>query len=287
MNQLQPIRFYVILLGFFLAALVAGSLFFLVGMHDASYLVNDGARTYLRYVDKPRYDLHLQGFIYAVSFLVAGMLMALVILLPDREPAVAGRRAPPQPRRRTEGAPQPAREEHPAPAQEHEPPPSAETSQSAAARASGIIEWDEPEAQAAPAEPPHDEESDRSVEEEVLSDKPESIPELDMPDSRFDDTGDEDVVYGNGRISEDAVWDFVQNYPDSAVKFLYRKSLDNKPLPPVDEDIYRKWEMRGLTRSKVREVVLELMGWQSLPDDFPHNIWRAIRDQIFEMRSRQ
>ncbi len=103
--------------------------------------------------------------------------------------------------------------------------------------------------------------------------------------SRFDDSGEEDVVYGDGRISEDAAWEFIQQFPDSAVKFLYRKNLDNKPLSPTEEDIYRNWEMRGLTRAKVREIVLELMGWPSLPDSFPHEIWRAVRDQVFELRT--
>jgi predicted Fe-S protein YdhL (DUF1289 family) len=41
-----------------------------------------------------------------------------------------------------------------------------------------------------------------------------------------------------------------------------------------------------MNRAKVREVVLEIMQWQSLPDDFPHNIWRELRDQIYEMQAR-
>ena len=70
------------------------------------------------------------------------------------------------------------------------------------------------------------------------------------------------------------------------MKFLYRKTLDNKPLSTVDEEIYRQWEQRGMTRSKVREMVLEIMSWRSLPDDFPHNIWRELRDQVFDMKTR-
>ena len=80
------------------------------------------------------------------------------------------------------------------------------------------------------------------------------------------------------------MWDFVQQYPDTAVKFLYRKTLDNKPLSPTEEDIYRNWELRGMSRAKVREIVLEIMSWQSLPDNFPHEIWRELRDQIYEMK---
>jgi hypothetical protein len=124
------------------------------------------------------------------------------------------------------------------------------------------------------------------VEDEVLKSRADDLPAIDLPDARFEDTGEDDVVYGGGRITEDSAWEFVQNYPDSAVKYLYRKTLDNKPLSPAEEDIYRKWELRGLSRAKVREIVLEIMKWQSLPDDFPHNIWRELRDQIFEMRAK-
>jgi hypothetical protein len=126
----------------------------------------------------------------------------------------------------------------------------------------------------------------RSVEEEVLAQVPDDLPKLERENSRFDDAGEDDVVYGTGRVTDDSLWDFIQRHPDSAVKFLYRKSLDNKPLTTVEEEIYRQWEQRGMTRSKVRGMVLEIMSWKSLPEDFPHNIWRELRDQVFDMRTR-
>lgn len=126
-----------------------------------------------------------------------------------------------------------------------------------------------------------------SLDEEVVTSAVEEDSLIeDLPDSRYDDTGEEDVVYGNGRVTDDSVWEFIHTYPDSAVKFLYRKSLESKPLTPSEEDIYRKWDMRGMTRTKVRQFVLEIMGWKSLPDDYPHNIWRELRDQIFELKER-
>ena len=107
----------------------------------------------------------------------------------------------------------------------------------------------------------------------------------DLPGERAELTGEEDVVYGDGPVTEDSILDFIQNYPDSAVKFLYRKNLDNRALPPVEEDIYQRWERRGMSRAKVRGFVLEIMGWEKLPDDFPHNIWLALRDRIYELKS--
>jgi hypothetical protein len=251
---------------------------FVIGMREASYIVNDGIGYSLRYFNKPRYDSQLIGLIFTLSFLVAGVLLLLLIILPGAaQPAAQRQPGPPQPRQRAvqpapAPAPQPApvvaprREAVPEPPPRVEPPPAASVIEEAPAPA--------------PAEA-------RSVDEEVLSTVPvNDLPVLEQPNSRFDDAGEDDVVYGTGRVTDDAIWEFVQSYPDSAVKFLYRKTLDNKPLSPADEDIYRRWEARGMSRAKVRQIVLDIMQWKSLPDDFPHNIWRELRDQIFEMKVR-
>ena len=293
---MQPIRFYIVVLGVFLAALIVGALFFVSGMSGASYLVSDGVGYGMNYIDKPSYDNHLQGLIFTLSFLAAGFLLFFLVLLPDRQGAFAQPQAalPPQPRRR------PAAPAQPAPAAQAAPAPQA--APAAQAEPEAPLEGEELPAEGAPTveieteggavsgapvtQPPPAEPA-QSVDEEVLtSEKPDEFEIEDLPDSRFDESGDEDVVYGNGRVTDDSVWDFIHDYPDSAVKFLYRKTLENKNLSPNEEDIYRKWEMRGMSRAKVREYVLEIMGWQSLPDDFPHNIWRELRDQIFEFKSK-
>ena len=210
------------------------------------------------------------------------------MILPNQEVAVAQApaSAAPQPRRRT-AAPQPAAAPQPQPQQQQvaAPQPAAtqeQEQQPGTAAGQSTVEIEGPAAQEGAAEPPAP-----SVEAEVqVAAQDEEAAIEDIPESRFDDTGDEDVVYGNGRVTDDSIWEYIHDYPDSAVKFLYRKSLENKPLTPNEEDIYRKWELRGMTRAKVRQYVLEIMGWKALPDDFPHNIWRELRDQIFELRAR-
>ncbi len=307
---MEPIKFYIAVIGFFLAALVFGVLFFIFGMGEASYLTSDGVGYGIHYIDKPRYDSHFQGLIFTLSFLGAGILLLFLILLPDQagtgpQPQAAA----PQPRRRPQAAPQPAAappqpQPQPQPAAAPPPPqpqpqpppqsaaaphPAAPQPQAAAPHpaeeaASPMMEIEAGAAQTAPPPPP---EPTVSAEQEVLTDKiEEELLSEDLPDTRYDDTGEEDGVYGSGRVSDDSIWDFIHNYPDSAVKFLYRKTLENKGLSPNEEDIYRRWEMRGMTRGKVREFVMEIMGWKALPDDFPHNIWRGLRDQIFELRSK-
>lgn len=286
---MQPSRFYIALIGFFLAALVFAALYFVTGMNGTSYLVNDGAGYGLRYIDKPSYDANMQGLVFVISFLVAGLLLLLLIILPDREGAFAAAQpAPPQPRRRT--APQPVAPQPVAAPQPAAAETAVETGPAPAGQDSAEPLQEDATAGQAPtkaAAPAPETEPELSVDEEAAISDPENESDIDdLPESRYEDTGDEDVVYGNGRVTDDAVWDFIHSYPDSAVKFLYRKNLESKPLTPSEEDIYRKWEMRGMSRSKVRQFVLEIMGWKSLPDDFPHNIWRDLRDQIYELKER-
>lgn len=281
MNRLSTEKLYVAVFALFIGALAVGCVIFLIGMRESSYIVNDGIRYSLHYFNKPRYDSQLMGLIFTLAFLVAGVLLLLVIILPNAGQATTQRQSsPPQPRQRAaRPAPAPVAAPAPQPAAAAprmevapEPPPRVETPPAA------------PVIEEAPAPAPVE---TRSVDEEVLSAAPvDDLPALEQPNSRFDDAGEDDVVYGTGRVTDDAIWEFVQSYPDSAVKFLYRKTLDNKPLSPADEDIYRRWEARGMSRAKVRQIVLDIMQWKSLPDDFPHNIWRELRDQIFEMKVR-
>lgn len=294
MNRLQPVRFYMVLLALFLAALVAGFFFFLSGISDTRYLVTDGIRLSVQYIDKPKFDSHLQGLIFSISFLVAGLLMVLFILLPDG-PGTATARAAGVDRPPPDEPPQPVHRAPPAPASG---PPVAPPPEPLAER----TDAQEPPAQSSPLtiEPMEGDPSAKgetpqasagrtvnSMGSEVGPHDLDDLPDVEETDVRYDENDDEDVVYGDGHITEDAAFDFVQTYPDSAVKFLYRKNLDNKPLPPADEDIYRNWEMRGLTRQKVREFVLEIMGWHSLPDAFPHQVWKELRDRIYEFQAKK
>jgi len=297
MNRLQPVRLSVLVLICFMAALAGGMVYFIMGMSHSTYLVTNGVTIMVRYLDKPRYDMQLQGLIFSLSFLIAGGLLLLMVVIPDSEQRYSGPDAAPQPRRRPEQAPQPAAQADPQLAAQAAPQPAAPqpagqaapqpASQAAQQSSPLTIEAGESEAPPPEAPAPQPPRPGVSMDEEVLQTVgADDLPNVDFGENRFDDAGDEDVVYGNGRITEDAAWGFVQEYPDSSVKFLYRKTLDNKPLTPAEDDIYRNWEMRGMTRAKVREIVLEIMRWQSLPDNFPHEIWKELRDEIFEIKSR-
>ncbi len=77
--------------------------------------------------------------------------------------------------------------------------------------------------------------------------------------------------------------DFVHKFPDSSLKFLYRKQLNGKPLSREDEDIYTSWEQRGMGRSKVKHYILTLMEWDKLPKDALYEIWKRLRDHIYDV----
>lgn len=279
---MPPVRVYMALMLMFVGAMLVGSIIFYLGMNGASYLVSDGVSYGTQYLNKPRYDSNLTGFVFSVCFLVAGIFLLALIAMPDDQATGRAAVQPPQPRRRqpqTPAQPQPQatpRTAEPAPEAPARPSP---------AEAAGVtapVSPETPSPRTAGEEEPH------SVDEEVLQASEvvaEDLPPTDMPD-RYEDTGEDDVIYGSGRVTDDTIWEFIQTYPDSAVKFLYRKTLENKALSPTDEDIYRRWELRGMTRAKVREFVLAIMGWKTLRDDFPHNIWRELRDQIFEMQQK-
>lgn len=297
MNRLTADKFYLALFLLFLAAMVSGVVIFALGMKESTYLVSDGVGYTLQYLNKPRYDSHLQGFVFSLTFLIAGLLLTVVILMPVGQRAGAPQALqPPQPRQRPPrplpGAPAapvaPSAPAAPAPAAPTTAPqaPAAPPPVAALAAMPEAAPAEEPAPVSAAAKSVQPAQPTRSVEEEVLAQSPDDLPPLAVDDSRFEDTGEDDVVYGAGRVTDDSVWDFVQRHPDSAVKFLYRKTLDNKPLSTGEEDIYRRWEQRGMTRSSIRQIVLEIMNWKALPEDFPHNIWRELRDQVFEMRNR-
>ena len=115
----------------------------------------------------------------------------------------------------------------------------------------------------------------------IVEEEEDFLEDLDQSPAVVSDE-DSDVVYGHGRVTEESVMEFIRSYPDSAIKFLFRKNLDGKILSPQEEKIYSTWQKRGLSRIKVRQFVLNIMEWESLPEISPQEMWLKLRDQIFE-----
>ena len=96
-----------------------------------------------------------------------------------------------------------------------------------------------------------------------------------------DNIEEDDVVFGDGRIDQKSMSNFVAHYPDSTLKFLMRKNLDGKPLPVGYEEIYSQWENRGLSRGRLKKYLFKLMEWKNFPDIPVHDVVNKIREHQY------
>src|SRR5262245_20618832 len=110
MNRIGSDKFYMAVFAMFIGALAVGCVVFVVGLRESSYIVNDGIGYSLHYFNKPRYDSQLQGLIFSIAFLVAGVLVLMLIILPNAgQQSARAMQSPPQPRQRgARPAPAPA-----------------------------------------------------------------------------------------------------------------------------------------------------------------------------------
>ena len=98
---------------------------------------------------------------------------------------------------------------------------------------------------------------------------------------------DNDVVFGEGPIIKSSIIKFVEDFPESAIKFLLRKNLDGRPLPIEYEDIYQKWESRGLSRSRVKGYLFNLMQWNDFPEIPIIEVLGKIREHLFDQKEKK
>lgn len=254
MRQFNSATAFMIVLLLLIGGLFLSSLTFLNRM-DASYILIQRGNEPVKHVLN-HYTLlqNKRGFIFSVTFLIAASSIMIMIALPSVESkAKMVHKEAPQPV-------QPEREE---------------------SSISAVIEPEpaKPVAPPEPAVPPP-----IAAKEEPPAETVEIIETVEEMSADFEDVteGEDDVVYGTGPISDAAIMHFVHKFPDSAIKFLYRKQLDGKALTSVEESIYSSWENRNLTRGKVKGYILSLMDWKEFPKKPLYEVWKEIRDHIYE-----
>ena len=98
---------------------------------------------------------------------------------------------------------------------------------------------------------------------------------------QVDNSEENDVVFGDGRIDQKSMSNFVAHYPDSTLKFLMRKNLDGRPLPVGYEEIYSQWEIRGMSRGRLKKYLFKLMEWKKFPDIPVHDVVNKIREHQY------
>ena len=110
--------------------------------------------------------------------------------------------------------------------------------------------------------------------------------ELEEEGLQGDNSEENDVVFGDGRIDQKSMSNFVAHYPDSTLKFLMRKNLDGRPLPVGYEEIYSQWENRGLSRGRLKKYLFKLMEWKNFPDIPVHDVVNNIREHQYFLETK-
>jgi len=233
-----------------LAATVGGILICYTGMSETSYLVYRGMELTTYYLDKNRHDLYLNGLVYSITFGIAFLLLLAVIVIPSPE-QIQKRLAA------TSFAGSPGSTEISVP--EGETPDAEDTSP---------LDGESIEIELEPDIESY-EDNDEEVEESALT-------------GGIDDE-DTDVVYGTGRITDEAHKSFIISSPDSAIKFLMRKELDGRPLKSSEDEIYEAWQERGLSRGKLRKHILKIMEWENVPELEVNEIYNQVKDKAYEI----
>ncbi|MGK5091890.1 hypothetical protein WDW89_07700 [Deltaproteobacteria bacterium TL4] len=111
--------------------------------------------------------------------------------------------------------------------------------------------------------------------------------EVDEDSQRTGELIESDVVYGTAHITDESIMEFIYNYPDSALKFLFRKQMDGTPLSKPVQTIYEEWQKRGLSRNKLRQGILQLMEWSQLPKASIEELYSMLRDKLYDLKHNQ
>ena len=233
-----------------LAATVGGIMVCYSGMSETSYLVYRGMEITTYYLDKNRHDLYVNGMVYSITFGIAFLLLLAVIVIPSPE-QIQKRLAvsPFTGENSTLGITAPAEET--------------------------LVEEETPAAD--------DESLEIELEPDVESFEVDEEEEEESAQSSGPEEEDSDVVYGTGRITDQAHRSFIISSPDSAVKFLLRKELDGRPLKSSQDEIYNGWHERGLSRGKLRKHFLKIMEWDNVPELEVSEIYNQVKDKVYEI----
>ena len=233
-----------------LAATVGGIMVCYSGMSETSYLVYRGMEITTYYLDKNRHDLYVNGMVYSITFGIAFLLLLAVIVIPSPE----------QIQKRLAVSPFTGGNSTPGITA-----PSVET----------LVEEETPAAD--------DESLEIELEPDVESFEVDEEEEEESAQSSGPEEEDSDVVYGTGRITDQAHRSFIISSPDSAVKFLLRKELDGRPLKSSQDEIYNGWQERGLSRGKLRKHFLKIMEWDNVPELEVSEIYNQVKDKVYEI----
>jgi len=88
------------------------------------------------------------------------------------------------------------------------------------------------------------------------------------------------VFYGREVIDAEMIANFVETYPESAIKFVFHRNVDETPLDSSVRALHNSWVKRGMTEEQVRNEILGIMDWQDFPKQNLYEITLEIKDKI-------
>jgi len=279
MIKAKPSSIFTLTVIFIIFVLAVASLHFFSQMNDNYVMIQRGISPSRYILNNHKFIQNRRALVFSSALLFSGVSFLIMILLPSREQTSQQQKVA-----------QPAQQLPQQPQQQQQPIQQSFISAPVQPEVS-------PQTEIAPV-------ADAGLEPQIIQEKEvemidtprkhetiipsvDTIEDINELSNEYGDSiveGENDVVYGVGEITDPAIIDFVHKFPDSALKFLYRKNLDGTSLTYEVEGIYAQWENRGMTRSKVKSYVLTLTGWKSLPKKALREVWVDLRDAVFEMR---
>lgn len=255
MKQFNSAAAFMVSLLLLIGVLSISTFTFFSGMDSSYILIQKGTDPVRHIVDHYGFLQNKKGFIFSLTFLFSAVSFFIMIVLPSEETVSSAK---------VSSAPEPVGRPH-------------REGSGISAVVEQIQADGKGEETGAVRIVPDKEDSQEPAIEAITLDET-----LDAEVFEEVKEGEDDVVYGSGPISDAAIIHFVNKFPDSALKFLYRKQLDGKALTSTEEEIYLGWEQRQMTRGKIKSYIKALLDWKELPKKPLYEIWKEIRDHIFE-----
>lgn len=283
MIKAKPSSIFTITVLFIIIVMAVAALYFFNQMNNNYILIQQGISPSTYILDNHKFVQNRRALVFTSTLLFSGVSFLIMILLPSRQSVAQVKKV-----RATSQAAQPLQQVIQPVQQVLQPIQQASISAPVAPEAP-------PQAQEVPSSEVGDPAETIQKREETMSETPkkpekiissvDTIEDINELSDEYADSiveGENDVVYGTGEITDSAIIDFVHKFPDSALKFLYRKNLDGTSITYEVEEIYTIWEERGLMRSKVKSYILTLTGWSVFPKKSLREVWVDLREVVFD-----
>jgi hypothetical protein len=107
--------------------------------------------------------------------------------------------------------------------------------------------------------------------------------DIESKDLSKDLTDENEVFYGQGKISDLTMKKFVRQHPEAAVKFIFKKNIDGSDLDPLIRRLHSDWLLRGMNQEVIQSEILSILGEESMPERNLYELTIDLRNKILEL----